>query len=707
MTINEDVLLNVEELREFINNNDVLLPHIKVFVDELGQDMSHIIMMFNLHVPAILKVESYAHEKESVNKTLRENMTLELVLAVKGSIGMKNRIDTLTTIPLLMTANQLNKFQVEFRGGVNPVYHMAMIEENSRDNGFNEILSEMTAKPEEWERDENEVPIFRVEDYQTSREAEVGIMICSGLPLIKDKDLQVLGKEYGMTEIIAVRPDAANLAHLCAGALDLRMVQKKDRKVPELTYHKFGDTKQFALPSPYFDNMLANPTMTKCRQMFVLPSMSKEAMVHEIATYLTYHTKVMETIPRSPVQAVVVKDGYKNKKFMEQPLPYLENMWEKLRSTATRYLTLLKNQDTGFASINAPLKWSPVMAYLNEAVPYFKTEEKSIYANQHYNRNNLKCVYYGAAGGRMDAMMRSYCSDLHGRDITPFSALSKKLDPDELRKLKVPKWDFGDITAYKRGTERLMISDVYMKPWSTSNALMSKFVAGLLQGKIVSGNDETSYGDTAGFTVAAKMTMPKKENLEYFEGAYPFVLAITCRPTTSEIILIKDFDAAEEDYPRHHDIVANMEESFADESFRKRFSVIRNQEEFEHLLKLKYSSQLSEVFLHMDKLTTDWTKPFNSPKNRKWFLAAPQMPNLFRTMKINLDTGANAWSFDPTVASLLKVDLEGYTMGFDVKDQKYEKVVPKKKVKEEEKVKDEKGKGLLCLEFNADDPNGF
>lgn len=707
MFMKEDVMLNVDELRDFLSDNDVLLPHVKLFVEELGADMSHISTMFNLHVPAILKVESYPHEKDSVNKVLRENMSLELVLAVKSTIGMKNRIDTLTTIPLLMAANQLNKFQVEFRGGDNPVYHIGKIDEDSQDNGFNELQEEMTTNADEWERDDDEYPIFRVNQYATSRESQVGVMVCSGLPIIKDNDLEVLENEYGMTDIIAVRPDAANLAHLCAGALDIKMVQHKDRKTPELMYHKFGDTKQFALSKPYFDNMLTTPTMSKCRQLFALPSMSKEAMVHEVATYLSFHIDRLKAIPRSEITEVVARSGYRGKKFTDQPIAYLENMWDKLRSTSSRYLTLLKNQDTGFASINAPLKWSPVMAYINQAVPYEKDEDKTIRSNPRYNRNSLKCIYYGAAGGRMDAMMRSYFSNIQGRDIAPFSAVSKKVDPSELQRLKVPKWEFGDITAYKRGDEHVMVSDVYMKPWSTSNALMSKFVAGLLQGNIVSGNDVTSYGNTAKFTVAAKMIMPKKENLGYFEGAYPFILAYTCRPTTSEIILIKDFDAAAKGYPDHDDIISNMEDAFGDQSFKNRFTIIKNEKEFEHMLKLKYASQLCEVFLHLDKLTTDWTTPFNSPKNRKWFLAGPQIPNLYRTMKINMDTGFNAWSFDPTVSALLKVDLEGFSLGIEAEELKQEQVVKKKKPKEEKKKDKNKDEGVLLRQFNPNDKDAF
>jgi hypothetical protein len=664
--------MDIEELKAYIEEKNIVLPHVKAVVNTLDADWSHIVSMFEIQVPSIRKVDAYFHDDANVTAKILENMGIDLVVACRQTIGMKNRIDTLTTVPLMMTMNQMNLAQVEFRGGEPPGFHMGQVELESNNNGFNVTEAEDFVQDWEREKDEEGYAIIPVSNYQTSRTNDLSIIICSGLPIFKDEDKEILEKEYGMNDIISVTPDAANLAHICAGALDIKMVQHKDVKKPTLVYHKFGDTKQFALPKPYIENTLTTSTISRCRLTFDLPTMSKESMVHEVATYLTAHKEQLSIIPRSPIESIDYKDGYKGKRFVDYPLPMLENMWEKVRSMASRYLVLLKNQDTGFASLNAPLKWSPVLAYMRGESPYYK-DGKEICSSSTYDRN-FPAVMYGAAGGRMDAMMRSYFSRCRNLDITPFQTVSKKMDEEELKRLKVPRWDYGDITAYERGEEGYFISDVYMKPWGATggNALMSKFIAGLMKGCIVSGNDVRKFGSTKRLRLAAKMMLPTKANLVEFKGTYPFVLAITSRPTTSEVILIKMFDWESSEYKSHASTVKCLMKQFGDKSMENRFLVIRNMNEFEHVIKVKLASQLSEVFMHLDKLTTDWTQPITSARSRKWFLAGPQIPNLYRTIKINLAAGCNAWSFDPVMSSLLKMDLEGYSMGYEEREEEEE-----------------------------------
>jgi len=657
--------MTVDDWKKYIKDHDIYLAHVKDVVDQLDVDMAYLKTAFNVVVPNMHKLEAVAHDDPNVVATLTEHMTLELVYACKDTLGMRNRVDTLNTIPMLLTMNQMDLAQVEFRGGETPGFHVSRIHGDSESNGFNKPYEEISVDDEDWV-EEDGCMVMKVKNYNTVRDQDMSVMVCVGLPIFSDVDLEVLKDEYGVADVVAAAPDAVNLAHLCAGALDLKMVQKKGRKRVEMVYHKFGDTRTFHLPKPFIDNTLTTPTMSICRQKFDLPSMSKEAMVHEVASYITAHPDILKSIPRSPINQIAYKNGYKNVEFMKMPLTQLEDMWGKLRSMAAKYLTLLKNHDTGFASINAPLKWSPVLAYLQGEVPYFKNDDNDVYASASYRRTD-EVAYYGAAGGRMDAMVQSYFLKVKARDITPFNATSKKLSEDDLRKLKVPRWDYGDITAYQRGSEDCMISDVYMKAWSATNgnAIMSKFIAGLLRGKIVSGNDERDLGSTDDFQVAAKMMLPIKSNLVEFDECYPFVMANTCRPTSSEIILLKDFSANYEDDEDHDECVQALVEAFRDETMVDRFTIIRNRKEFEHMIKLKLSAQLSELFMHLDRLCVDWTIPINSQRCRGWFLAGPQLPNLFRTLKINLETGSNSWSFDPVMSELLGIDLEGFRMGLD------------------------------------------
>jgi len=72
-----------------------------------------------------------------------------------------------------------------------------------------------------------------------------------------------------------------------------------------------------------------------------------------------------------------------------------------------------------------------------------------------------------------------------------------------------------------------------------------------------------------------------------------------------------------------------------------------------------------------------------------------------------MDTGFNAWSFDPTVSALLKVDLEGFSLGIEAEELKQEQVVKKKKPKEEKKKDNNKDEGVLLRQFNPNDKDAF
>jgi len=673
MRIRENKELNVNELSQYLREKDITLQNIKAVLEELDSSKSVVRSLFDIHLPALKKIEAIPHDEKEVHLMLHANATTELMYACVHTIGMKNRVDTLTTVPLVMTMNQLNMAQVEFRGGNVPKYNLAKIEEMNN-NSFNSIFSEEEQEPEEIEKDGDGKRIVRVAPYKTSHLDVVNVGVCAGLPIFKKEAIDLMGEKYGIKEVITAAPDAINLAVICAGALDLKTVVVEGKRKTEIFYHQFGDPRKFPLEPPFKGNTLITPTLNKCRQTFDLPATSKEGMVHEIATFLTAHPQELAKIPRSDVQTVKYKNGYKGTLFEKMSLTHLEGIWSQIRNMASKYLKLIKNQDTGFSAINAPLKWTPVLGYIQGDTPYVKVGS-DIVSNDGYDRNT-KLVYYGAAGGRMDAMVRSYYFDYDGRDLKEFNGTSKKVNEEDLKRLKVPRWKFADVAAYTRGDETVMISDIFMKSWNgkNGNAIMSRFVAGLLRGCIVVGNDERSYGSTDKFTVAAKMMTPDMNNLVEFQGTYPFIMAKTCRPTTNEIILIKDFEFADSGYEFHDQIVGLLGKNFDDKSIEGRLQVIRNQKQFEEALRVKIAAQISEVFMQMDRLTIDWKVPSLSKKHRKWFLAAPQMPNLYRSSKICASLGDNSWSFDPVMGEIMQLKLDGYDLASDFKEEDIEEV---------------------------------
>jgi len=80
-------------------------------------------------------------------------------------------------------------------------------------------------------------------------------------------------------------------------------------------------------------------------------------------------------------------------------------------------------------------------------------------------------------------------------------------------------------------------------------------------------------------------------------------------------------------------------------------------------------------------------------------LAGPQLPNLFRTLKINLETGGNSWSFDPVMSDLLGIDLEGFRMGLDKVRELVEEVPEDEEVLEEKPVKKKKAEPIISKVF--------
>jgi len=690
MRVQKTNKMNVDQCDNFILTNEVNLSNLRFFVDKLGEDDCYLRESFFLQIPALTKVESSQHDKPSVNAMLQANITMEMMLAAKRSIGCRNKIDTVTTIPVLMTMNQMNLAQVEFRGGMDSSYHMATCPVDLKNQGFCETYDEMKA-----EDDKFEAEVLPIPEYITCQEGEVKVVVVAGLPVIRDQDVIVLKDSHGLPDIVTVTMDTANLANICAGALDLKTQKVGDSTVKELVYHRFGEYKQLPLPPPYENNFLANDTVTKCRQTFRLPGLSKEGMIHEIATYLTAHPSELIDIPRSKIQEINYKASFKGNDFRKMSVQGLQDMWTTLKFTASKYFNVMKNFDTGFDALNAPLKWAPVLGFIEGRTPYVKNEYK-IMSNPKYGRVH-NVVYYGAAGGRLDALMRTYFKRIRARDIREFNPASKKITEEDLKRLKVPKWDYGDITAYTVKDEDVMISDVFMKAWAgtNGNALMSKFVAGLLKGSIVSGNDIRKLEGTKKLTVAAKVHMPLKANLVEYDESYPFIWANTCRPLSTEVILIKRFwmseDKMEEDVKS---IASDLAEAYKDKSMTSRFILIRTRADFEFVIRQKYAAQISEMFYQLDRLTTDWTRPLGSARNRKWFLAAPQMPNMFRSLKVTLATGANAWTHDTEVCEILKMNLEGYRLSHleggvqehDEDDTPLDKRDgPKKKVKKKEK----------------------
>jgi len=316
--------------------------------------------------------------------------------------------------------------------------------------------------------------------------------------------------------------------------------------------------------------------------------------------------------------------------FMEDYRDYvlirLETLNCDLIERLTDYFKVLKYSDVGEPSLNVPMMWTPVLGYMENFTPYYR-EGKFIYSNEAYDRGT-KVLYYGFCSGKLDALLKSYYARVQCLDDT--GKYQKFYGKD--KKSKIPQCTYGLFNNYERRKERVLILNTYPKIWRTNNGNkdMVSYVSKVLMGK---NPVEDKFFKVEGLRMAIRMVMPLKQNLDEFEGCYPFLIADTCSPVDLEIIIIKLFDDELYGVNNHEKRLGSIKIMFPDGKLKKRIKLINDKIELIQYLRIMRIRRINEIMSRID-MVNEWYKPYFGSHNRCWYLASPQMPNLCSAEKM-------------------------------------------------------------------------
>jgi hypothetical protein len=673
----------VDKWQAYFEEKSVRLSHVKYQISCLGEEDEHVIYMFRRYVPQLEEVESISHPDPTVNTYMVKNVGIELVYACKMYLAHERALNIRTVIPVVLAMNQVNKAQVEFRGGETPGYHVAKMIDEDGNNGFND------SKPDEYycgidSDDEEEVPVKK---YQTSKEDEVRILVCSGVPILEKDGGAKMEKFYDIKGVNTPSPEVANLATMTASVLDHKIYDDKGELKTEVIYHKFGDKKDADMGDAYQDNMLITPTTVAMKKVFNFPVDNKEELLQSVIQMAEGNEGMLKSIPLNQIDSICYRSSYKGKEFMTMTLTALSKLWENVAKNAERILPLLKNYDVGSDYINIPLEMNPVLAYIQGESPY--VQKGMVIESTSYLRKDY-VVHYGAACGALDALLRSYFVGVVGCDRTNYisNVWHDKCDTSETCKLGA--WFQSPIEDYSRSKEKVVINTLEGKSWNTKegNRRMVQRLTAMMRGYILKGKEERCFGSTKNLTYVARIRLPLEENLHYFLGCFPFVVAFVCRALDNNAVIIKNFDGMED---KHFVKTCKLNVIFQDESVGGRFVLVKDVGEFRHILQLKVSGQLSELFMHMDRLNTSWKVPLVSVRNRRWFLAGPQMPNMYRTAEVAMDLGSVIWPYDSEVMKAFNILHKERT-----NEETNEKVVPRRKKRDKDESEEVEVKRFDC-----------
>jgi len=323
-----------------------------------------------------------------------------------------------------------------------------------------------------------------------------------------------------------------------------------------------------------------------------------------------------------------------------------------------------------------PFEWAPVLTYIQKASPYIR--EGKILKSTDYIRKDI-AVHYGAAVGALEALLSSYFLRVKGFDRTHFCSNPWQQGLSTADQMKLGCWTQAEVNEYYRGSESVVINTLEGKTKGTKkyNRKMMGRLSALMRGFIRSPHDEDikwrSMGSTEGLTMASKIEMPLDENLYKFAGCYPFVIAFVCRTLDNTCIIIKIHDS---EYDDHEEVLKVMMAVYGNPKVGSRFIVVYNEDNLRQVLRLKMAGQISELLMHFDRLNSNWRKPLMSNKNRSWFLAGPQMPNLFRPPELAMDIGSVLWPYDGSVIRALRLEIKQH-----LKEEKVKKIPKNKKNK--------------------------
>jgi len=315
--------------------------------------------------------------------------------------------------------------------------------------------------------------------------------------------------------------------------------------------------------------------------------------------------------------------------FQELEIDVLKDYHRKGYDQFGKAKDFIKNTDTGYPGLNAPLKWKLPVELITGS-PDAKDFSPT-----------LKISYWGAGGNRARAMLERR-GIITAYDLKASPAPTKKVSAEDMKRLKIFQWNVKDIYSHRDFSgDDVFVSDIYMPKWKTQGSddpSGHRFVSGILRGRIESGDNVTcqvmpNIRIIKGFlpSLAESRIYDQTVHVETKEvlisSCFPFVAFRVCRPITTEIIYLKVDDKVS---PEHSEIIyKNVPLLIENAKAQGRIEIIRDLDQFQRFVKRCYICCCEEVNFQQRRLSADPRKVYASTHNRQWGLRVGDLPCLF------------------------------------------------------------------------------
>jgi len=578
--INETVRLDLKKRTDLYVANNITIENFRWHYNTRRDAMTPLtIRTFKQLCPKLETVDP-KEPTEDQKRVLLETFSLQAATAISQIHDGKAAVSTENIISLSLMSNQMRRFDVGFFGGDVPTYKFCKIA--GRDDFEEKGDDEIKEKKQDFLgqiRVVSGVPVF-------------GAAICTQF------------KDMGFKTITPVTAASVNTGVIVAVTM------------------KFN-TENNCIPHPFIPTKLGVPGCERQMLQTSFASLAMEnfkhkpASVYQIVADMAKKADVLDRIfkaygpgelgvPVSRVQATPVIGGMG---LTDNPRSLLISWHTAGLQQMGKARQLVKDCDTGFKAMNAPMKWKFPLDIVHDMF----TEVSPVIA------------LYGAAGGRARRLFENK-GRIVAYDLKESPVPTKKVSEYDFEKYKIDRWVVRDIFQHDSFEEDAFVSDIFIDTWKRKNidADGHKFVSGVLRGHII--NDSVITCKKLPAVRAIKGFIPNVDQVKLYDGTYPFAAFRVCRPITKEVIYVS---VGTEDLNVKLQLAVQSIVEQNPVTLENRVFWITNATDFEDFLKLTTVCICEELNFQQRKMALDPRIVIASPHNRKWGLDPEELPCLF------------------------------------------------------------------------------
>jgi hypothetical protein len=499
---------------------------------------------------------------------LKSTFSLQAIRAIAEVSDKKATVTTETALPHILMASQVDRCEVEFSGGQVPTY------------------------------------LIREKD---SKEFAKKINVIAGVPSYNSKVCETF-VHLGFKTSLPAHSKVVNLASTLAVTHHFGL----DRACLPVQFVPAGH-----LVAGTTKGALTTALATFCQDVFTHLPCSAAVTVADVSKQSDTILKLLDRddikhkVLGLPMDTVLAQPRLGGREFKDLTMDQLSKYSKEILGQFSRSRNLVKDFDTGYSAMNAPLKWRlPLEAVTgNPDSPGFA--------------RNFTCCYYGAAGSRARRVVERRAK-VSAYDLKTSPAPTKKITVDDFSRLQIYQWKIKDVFSQLKTTEDIFLSDIYMPMWKVDQSPDPgghHFVSGVIRGVLVNG--ETDVAPIASRYRLVKGFVPSTLEVPKYDSCYPFFAFRVSRPLTHEIIYLKTNGDDER-------ISKNLEAMAMEiPSLSSRSMYVATRQHFELFLKSFLVSVCEEASYQVRRPTGDPRIITSSPNNRDWGLASKDMPCLF------------------------------------------------------------------------------